>query len=104
MLKWIGYLLIAAVLIAIATSPSEKKFTAFAYKNVDTAACKPFISHKEYKILFLRFFTVSTVKECKEIKKLQNLQTNQPLNSNVGIPVYGQSKTYVGLFGRFWKL
>lgn len=104
MLKAIGYLLIAALIIAFVTSPSKKDFTAFAYSKMDTVACKPAIYHKDYKVLFLKLFTISSAKECKEMKPLHNLQTSEPLNSKVGIGVYGKEETYLGLFGKFWKL
>lgn len=104
MLKWIGYLLIVALIAAFATSPSEKDFKKFAYAKMDTVTCKPAIYHKDYKVLFLKLFTISSAKECKEMKPLRNLQTNEPLNSKVGIGVYGKEETYLGLFGKFWKL
>lgn len=104
MLKWIGYILIAAVLVAVFTSPSEQKFTAFIGTKMDTTVCKPSIKHRSYKILFLKFFTISTAKECKEIKPLRRLETNEPANTNVGIAVYGKEESYLGLFGKFWKL
>lgn len=104
MLKWIGYILIVTLIVAFATAPSKSDFTKFASGKVDTIACKPAIYHKDFKVLFLKLFTISSVKECKEIKTIQNLQTNEPLNSKVGIPVYGKEQTYLGLFGRFWKI
>ncbi len=104
MLRWLGYLLLLVLVIAFITSPSEEKFSAFIDTEMKNAACRPYIKHQAYGLFFLKAFSISSAKECKEIKKLKSLQTGTGLKTDVGVPVYGDTHTYLGLFGRFWKL
>jgi hypothetical protein len=98
-MKWVGYLLLLAILIAALTVPSQSKFEKFVNDKVNSTACKPSISHYSYKI-----FSLDYVSECTSVRKIQNLQTGEFVNTNIGLPVYGTRKKYLGLFGRFWKL
>ena len=103
MLKWIGYILLAAVVVALITAPSEKKFSKFVYNNMDTTACKPYVSHHPYKFFFVSLFSLSYAKECTEVRHLKNLQAGNTIGG-IGIPVYKEPVKYLGLFGKFWKL
>jgi hypothetical protein len=99
-MKWIGYLLIGAVLIALITSPSERKFKSFIYGQTDTAACKPVIIHKSFGIFSLRLFSIGTAIECKKISGTESIKILR--RKNIG--VLGKQEKYLGLFGKFWKL
>jgi len=98
-MKWIGYLLLLALLVAFVTVPSQTKFEKFVSKKVSATACKPQITHQSYKI-----FSLDYVSECTSVRQIKNLQTGEYVNTNIGLPVYGAKKKYLGLFGRFWKL
>jgi hypothetical protein len=49
-------------------------------------------------------FGIGRLRECTGTKGIFDPQTGQTMNSNVALPVYGEEQTYLGLFGRFWKL
>jgi len=102
MLKWIGYLLIAALIIAIITSPSADKFTKFANNKTDTSACEPLVDYRSYKVI-VTVFGIGHIKECKGTTGINNPQTGQTMGK-VALPAYGGEQTYLGLFGTFWKL
>lgn len=97
-MKWIGYIITVIILIALATSPSDKKFKEHIFSSVDTTACKPFISTKSFGIFSLRLFSINTVKPCIRIQNYPSLP------AGTGIAVYGKEETHLGLFGKFWKL
>jgi hypothetical protein len=97
-MKWIGYIITLLILVALATSPSNKKFEKHIYSSIDTTACTPLISHKSFGIFSLRLFSLHTAKPCMSIRNYPSLP------SGAGIGVYGKEETYLGLFGKFWKL
>jgi hypothetical protein len=103
MLKWIGYILIAALVLAAITSPTEKKFQNFVYNKVDTTNCKPFVQHQAFRFLSVPVFSMNYVRECKRTNTLRDLKTGQPIGI-LAVPVYGDMQRYLGLFGTFWKL
>ena len=103
MLKWTGYILLLALIIAMITSPSEEKFTKFAYSKADSSACKPFVDYRSYKIM-VGFFGIGHIQKCKKTTSIYDPKTGQTLKNNIALPVYGETETYLGLFGIFWKL
>ena len=102
MVKLLGYLLILALIIAIITSPSSDKFNRFAQEKAGNSVCKPYVEYQSYKIIF-SVFGIGHIRECKTVNGIYNPQTGTRVG-NVGFPVYGDTQTYLGLFGTFWKL
>lgn len=103
MVKFFGYLFILLLLAAVITAPSSDKFRSFANNQVDTTTCKPFVEYEAYKILFT-VCGVGHLRACKETRRIYDPKTGTYLDSKSAIPVYGEQQTYLGLFGRFWKL
>lgn len=103
MLKWIGYILIILLVVALVTAPSEEKFKKFAAGKTTSSNCNPWIDYKSYKIGFT-LFGIGHIKECKGTTNIYNPQTGMTVKSNIVLPTYGESETYLGLFGKFWKL
>ena len=101
MFKWIGYLLVAALIIAIITAPSEENFKQFALEKTDTTNCAPYIDYKSYKVI-VTVFGIGHLKECKKTS-IYNPQTGGTVGK-AGIPSYGEDQAYLALFGKFWKL
>lgn len=97
-MKWIGYIITVLILLALATAPSNKKFEKHIYPSMDTTACKPLISNKSFGIFTVRLFSINTAKPCTGIRNYPSLP------AGTGIGVYGKEETYLGLFGKFWKL
>lgn len=93
MLKWLGYLCLMALLLALITSPTEKEFRSFVFAQVDTTACKPVIQYNSYKITYFKLFSLSTVNQCDGRIVAGNKETAALAE-----------KKYLGLFGMFWKL
>ncbi len=102
MLKWIGYILIIALIIGIITAPSSEKFTKFANGKTDSSTCKPLVDYRSFKLI-VTVFGIGHIKECKGTTGIYNPQTGKTMG-NIAIPSYGESQTYLGLFGKFWKL
>jgi hypothetical protein len=102
MLKWIGYILLLALIIAMITSPSEEKFKKFAEDNASAAVCKPYVDYQSYKVI-VTVFGIGHIKECKKTTGIYDPQTGRTVG-NIALPVYGEQQTYLGLFGKFWKL
>lgn len=99
MLKWLGIILLLALIVALITVPSQKKFEKFAEGKVNTSACKPLLIFQGYKI-----FSIGYVSECGDISKIYDPKTGNYIKTNIGVPVYGKRQKYLGLFGKFWKL
>lgn len=102
-MKWIGYLLVIAIIIALITSPSEKKFRKFINNEMDTSVCQPSVQHKTYGLFSLHLFSIDVARECKDMRVLSTSHQNNLINK-AAIPVYGKEVVYLGLFGKFWKL
>ncbi len=103
MLKWIGYLLLIALIIAIITAPSTDKFIKFANDKTSGSACKPLVDYRSYKAV-VTFFGIGHITECKKgTTGIYDPQTKQTVG-NLAIPAYGERENYLGLFGKFWKL
>lgn len=101
-MKWIGYLLVIALIIAIITSPSAEKFQKFANNKADSSVCKPLVDYNSYKVV-ISVFGIGHIKKCTGATDLYNPKTGKPM-PGIALPVYGESETYLGLFGTFWKL
>jgi len=117
--SWVTTILIIGVIIAAFTAPGDDKFSAFISKDKggDTMACKPIIGKTSYaKILFVQLFSFHNVSYC-EIKKtpggklgIRLAPKNEGSDSvalalgKITIPKVVSSESYLGLFGRFWKL
>lgn len=102
MLKWIGFIIVITLIAAIVTAPSEDKFKKFASEKFDTTACKPYIEYRSYKAI-ANVFGLGQIKECIKTTGIYDPKTGKTVG-NVAIPVYGEKQTYLGLFGKFWKL
>ena len=102
MLKWIGYILLIALVIAIITAPSADKFNKFADEKAGSSSCKPFVDYRSYRLV-VTVFGIGHVKECTGTTGIYDPQTGKTMGK-VAFPVYGKSETYLGLFGKFWKL
>lgn len=97
MLRWLIYLGLMVLLMAIITTPTEKEWKEYAFSTVDTTSCKPAIRYNSYKIAFFPLFSLTTVRECTGIPEIK--KPIQQINPDP----YKQRK-YLGLFGTFWKL
>jgi hypothetical protein len=106
-LSWLGPLLVVLAIIASITSPSDKKFTEFINKDKggDTMSCKPVITKSTDVKLFVRLASIKYVNYCESRTQLViNDKTGGRIPTNYSIPKVTHSETYIGLFGRFWKL
>jgi hypothetical protein len=92
MLRWMVYVALIVVLLALITSPTEKEFKTYVYNRVDTAHCKPLIQYTSYKLAYFRLFSLDYVKECKKARSAGHL------------PDTVKKQAYLGLFGTFWEL
>lgn len=118
-LSWIGTLLIIAAIVAAFTAPGDKQFAEFINKTNggDTMSCKPIIGKGSVaKIFSLRLFSFNNVTYCelnvntaKRIPLRIAGQANKADSSKVGLgkfylPKLTRHESYLGLFGKFWKL
>jgi hypothetical protein len=105
--SWLGTILILLLFIAAITAPGDQKFTDFIIKDndSDTMSCKPIIN-KSTEIKFLvRVASIKYVNYCEPGAPLQLAdKTGNKKTLNNSIPKITSSETYLGLFGRFWKL
>lgn len=101
MLRWLVYLVIAILLLALITAPTEREFRSYVYAQTpDTTLYKPFIQYRSYRLMYFDLFSISTAKECLP---------NDGLLSKQGLafdksPSHTERRRYLGLFGTFWKL
>ena len=105
--SWLGTLLIILVIIAAITAPGDQKFTEFINKDNggDTMSCKPIINKSTEVKLLVRVASIKYVNYCEPGAPLQ--LTDKTGNKRAlasTIPKITNSETYLGLFGRFWKL
>ena len=105
--SWLGVILLMILIIASVTFPGNNKFTEFINKDKggDTMSCKPIIG-KTTEIKFLvRLASVKYVSYCESGSRLQITgKSGTKRKLNYTIPKITHSETYLGLFGRFWKL
>ena len=105
--SWLGVILVILLIIAAITSPSDQKFTDFINndKGGDTMSCKPIMGKTtEIKVL-VKIASVKYVSFCETGSPLRlKDKTGNARTLNYTIPKITRSETYLGLFGRFWKL
>ena len=105
--SWLGVILLILLIIASITYPGDNKFTEFIYKDKggDTMSCKPIIG-KTTEIKFLvKLASVKYVSYCESGSPFQLTDKSGIKRTlNYTIPKITHSETYLGLFGRFWKL
>ena len=105
--SWLGTLLIIVLIIAAITAPGDQKFADFINndKGGDTMSCKPIVG-KTTEIKFLvRIASVKYVSFCETGAPLRlKGKTGNTRTLNYAIQNITITETYLGLFGRFWKL
>jgi len=105
--SWLGTILIILLIIAAITAPGDQKFTNFINndKGGDTMSCKPIIGKTTEIKLLIRVASIKYVSYCETGGPLRMTdKTGKTRTLNYIIPKITQSETYLGLFGRFWKL
>src|SRR6185436_11969461 len=105
--SWLGTILIILLIIAAITAPGDQKFSDFINKDRggDTMSCKPIIGKSTEIKLLIRIASVKYVSFCETGSPLRlKDKTRETRTLNYIIPKITRSETYLGLFGRFWKL
>lgn len=106
-LSWLGTILIILLIIAAITAPGDKKFENFIAKDKggDTMSCKPIIGKQTQIKVLIKIATIQTVSYCESRTPLNIRDQNGELKTtNLSIPKITHSETYLGLFGKFWKI
>jgi hypothetical protein len=106
-LSWIGLILVILAIVASITSPGDKKFTEFINKDKggDTMSCKPVITKSTDVKLFVKLASIKYVSYCESGTPLVITgKEGEKIPTQYSIPKITHSETYLGLFGRFWKL
>ena len=101
MLRWVVYLCVAVMLIALITAPTEREFNSFVYASVDTSRCKPVVQYKSYHLMYLDFFSINKLRTCYSDSKQLPEETGHAINKS--LPPVTENR-YLGMFGTFWKL
>lgn len=108
--SWLGTILIILMIIAAITAPGEKKFAGFIAKDKggDTMSCKPIIGKTTEVKVLVKICSIHSVSYCELNKASLNGFKLKIKGDSTGIslsvPKILRSETYLGLFGRFWKL
>jgi len=105
--SWLGFILIVLAIIAAITSPSDTKFAEFISKDEggDTMSCKPIIGKTTEIKLFVKLASIKYASFCEsQTPLIINDKTGRKITTNYSVPKITRSETYLGLFGRFWKL
>ena len=105
--SWLGTILIILLIIAAITAPGDQKFSEFINKDKggDTMSCKPIIAKSTEIKLLIRIASIKYVSYCEKGSPLQLTDNaGKKKTLNYSIPKITSSKTYLGLFGRFWKI
>jgi hypothetical protein len=105
--SWLGVILVILIIIAAITSPGDQKFADFINKDKggDTMSCKPIIGKTTEIKLFLKLASIKYVSYCESGSPLSLTdKTGNKRTLNYTIPKITRSETYLGLFGRFWKI
>jgi len=105
--SWLGVILVVLLIIAAITSPSDQKFTDFINKDKggDTMSCKPIMGKTTEIKLLVKLASVKYVSYCETGAPLRlKDKTGETRTLSYIIPKITSSETYLGLFGRFWKL
>lgn len=105
--SWFFTILILLLIIAAITAPGNKKFENFIAKDKggDTMNCKPIINKSTEIKLLIKIASVNYVGYCDSKQQLSIRGKNGELiNTKYNVPRITHSETYLGLFGKFWKL
>jgi len=105
--SWLGVILVILLIIAAITSPGDQKFIDFINKDKggDTMSCKPIMGKTTEIKLLVKIASVKYVSFCETRAPLRlKGKTGDARTLNYTIPKITRSETYLGLFGRFWKL
>lgn len=105
--SWLGTILIILLIIAAITAPGDQKFSNFINKDKggDTMSCKPIIGKTTEIKLLIKVASIKYVSYCEPGSPLQLTdKTGNKRTLNYTIPKITSSETYLGLFGRFWKI
>lgn len=105
--SWLGTILIILLIIAAITAPGDQKFSNFINndKGGDTMSCKPIIGKTTEIKLLIKVASIKYVSYCEPGSPLQLTdKTGNKRTLNYTIPKITSSETYLGLFGRFWKI
>jgi len=105
--SWLGTILIILLIIGAITAPSDQKFSEFINKDKgsDTMSCKPIITKSTEIKLLIRIASIKYVSYCEKGAPLQPAdKTGKKKTLKYNIPIITSSETYLGLFGRFWKI
>ena len=105
-LSWLGALLILLLIIAAITAPGEQKFSNFIKKDKggDTMNCKPVIGKTTQIKVLAKIASVQTVSFC-ESNSYRLPTTGKVTNpGQITFPKIIRTETYLGLFGKFWKI
>ena len=115
--SWLVTILIILLVIAAITYPGEQKFSNFINKNkgADTMSCKPIIGKTTQVKLLVKILSIYTVNYCdinksspagvsvRMGKRTRGGDTSKPA-LKLSVPIVTGTETYLGLFGRFWKI
>lgn len=105
--SWLGFILVILIIIAAFTSPGDQKFTDFINKDKggDTMSCKPIIGKTTEIKLLVKLASIKNVSYCESGSALRlKGKTGGTRGLSYTIPKITRSETYLGLFGRFWKI
>ena len=108
--SWLGTILITLLIIAAITSPGDKKFENFVAedKGGKTMDCKPIIGKSTQIKLLVKICSVHTVSYCElgktKLKGIGNKTDNENTGISLTVPKITSTETYLGLFGKFWKI
>ena len=105
--SWLGVILVVLIIIAAITSPGDQKFTDYINKDKggDTMNCKPVIGKTTEIKLLVKLASIKYVSFCESASPLRlKDKTGNTRTLNYTIPKITRSETYLGLFGRFWKM
>lgn len=105
--SWLGFILVILIIIAAITSPGDQKFTDFINrdKGGDTMRCKPIIGKTTEIKLLVKLASIKNVSYCESGSAFRlKGKAGGTRALSYTIPKITQSDTYLGLFGRFWKI
>ena len=115
--SWLAAILIVLLIIAAVTAPNEKRFIDFINrdKGGDTMSCKPIIGATTQVKVLVKIFSVNRVTYCEGNQTpmsggrlgLKNKRSGSRDSTNtlkMIVPGGLDPETYLGLFGRFWKI
>lgn len=105
--SWLGTIFIILLVIAAITAPGDQKFSNFITKDKggDTMSCKPIIGKSTEIKLLVKLASIKNVSYCESGSPLRLTDKKGDTRTlNYTIPKITRSETYLGLFGRFWKI